>query len=266
MKEEFKEHLESMRILGDTKTFPSYATVVRTVLGDGGFGTLTTTALDGRPYGNIAAYSTLADGSPMVCISELATHTRYANAHPAGGMFVMGDTPEGADPLDSPRASLVGDLVRHKPSEEEIEAFLKVHPSVAYYYKWDDFDWWRLQITSCRFVGGFGIMGWVDLDDLAKAECDVVAKGSMDAINHMNAGHTDASLEICQKLGGLPTAVSAKVRDMDSVGVTFSARSSQGGWHFVRVKFDSPVSSPDELRTAMIEMAKKASAAAAPEA
>jgi putative heme iron utilization protein len=93
-------------VAGDPSSFPSHAELVRTLLADSGFGSLTTLTEDGYPYGSLVAFSTLDDGSALMCISEMAEHTRNARRDVRAGLFVAaadraGDGTE--DPLDEPR-------------------------------------------------------------------------------------------------------------------------------------------------------------------
>lgn len=253
-----RQHLTSLRIVGDVETLPSHAELIRTLIGQGGFGTLTTTTPDGHPYGSLVAYSVLDDGSPLACISDLAEHTRFATAHPAAGLFVSGSTPNGGDPMDAPRVSLVGELQRCEPSSADVERHLEHHPGADDYADWPDFGWWKLTIASGRFVGGFGIMSWVDADEIAAAVADPVVAGSAGAIEHMNVDHLDASLSIVRTLGGLPEATTARVRDIDRMGVTFAA-DAPSGWHFVRVAFaDGPIVDPAAVRSAVVELTHRA--------
>lgn len=253
-----RQHLSSLRIIGDVDTLPSHAELIRTLIGDGGFGTLTTTTPDGHPYGSLVAYSILDDGSPLVCVSDLAEHTRFATAHSAAGLFVAGSTPSGGDPMDAPRVSLVGELARCEPFVGDVERHLGQHPSAADHADWPDFGWWKLTIASGRFVGGFGIMSWVGADDIAAAVADRVASSSSGAVEHMNVDHLDASLSIVRTLGGLPEATTARVRDIDRNGVTLAA-DAPSGWHFVRVAFaDRPLTDPSAVRSAVVELTHRA--------
>ncbi|MAT07034.1 MAG: hypothetical protein CL424_18525 [Acidimicrobiaceae bacterium] len=255
-----RQHLTSLRIVGDVETLPSHAELIRTLLRHGGFGTLTTTTPDGHPYGSLVAYSVRDDGSPLVCISDLAEHTRFATAHPAAGLFVAGPTPSGGDPMDAPRVSLVGELRRCEPTPADVERHLDQHPGAGGYADWSDFGWWTLQVASGRFVGGFGIMSWVDADEIASAVADPIAATSLGAVEHMNVDHLDASLSIVRTLGRLPDATSARVRDIDRMGVTFAA-DAPAGWHFVRVVFpDGPLSDPAAVRGAVVELTRRARA------
>lgn len=259
-------HLGSLTMHGDTHTFPPHAELVRTLLSAGRFGTLTTVTTTGRtapgfPYGSLVAYSVLDDGSPLLCISELAEHTRNAHADGRAGMLVAGlPVDEAADPLDRPRASLVGHLVRHDPSDVEHAAHLELHPGVIDYVDFPDFAWWRLEIVAARYVGGFGHMSWVSGEEIASSAPDTVLLGSQGAVEHMNADHADACVDMARWLAGIGDAEAARVHSIDRHGVTLYADvPASAVLVTARIAFpDAPLASPAEVRPAVVALTRTA--------
>lgn len=252
------DHLGSLPFAGDAATFPTHAELIRTLLGAGGFATLTTTTTSGYPYGSLAAYSVLPDGSPLICISELAEHTKNARQSPRAGLFVAAEVPDDGDPMDAARVSIIGDLEPIVPGPDAVSAHLAVHPGAADYATWDDFDWWRLAIGSARYVGGFGMMSWVDGEAIANAEPDPVIPHSRPAIDHMNADHAVANADIVRRLAGVDDVTSARVRDIDRYGMTFYA-DTPNGLHLARVPFiGGPLREADAVRTAVVALAELA--------
>jgi putative heme iron utilization protein len=264
-------HLSSMEIAGDTASFPTHAELVRTLIAAGRFATLTTLTAaahvaSGFPYGSLVAYSPLADGSPMVCISELAEHTRNAHAEPRAGMLLTGLAVDAdADPLDHPRASLVGRLAPYEPSAAEVAAHIARHPTTEEYAGFGDFGWWRLAIEAARYVGGFGHMSWVRGIAIAAAEPDPVVADAQGAIDHMNADHADACVDMVRHLARVPGATAARVHAIDRHGITFYATVPGAGVLVTaRLAFaDGPLDSPDEIRPAVVGLARAARALAA---
>lgn len=245
-------------VAGDPTSFAPHAECVRTLLGAGGFATLTTSTPAGYPYGSLAAYSTLSDGSVLLCLSDMAEHTTNARHDPRAGLLVAADVAADRDPLDAPRASILGELVVHAASPAEIDAHLAVHPTTAAYMEYADFCWWRLGITSARFVGGFGAMSWVTGDDIATAVVDEVHRSSAGAVDHMNADHADANLDMVRHLGGLAGATAARIHAIDRHGVTLYA-DLQDTVHTVRLRFpDGPLAAPEQLRGAVVDLARRA--------
>jgi putative heme iron utilization protein len=245
-------------VAGDPTSFPPHAECVRTLLGDGGFATLTTSTSDGYPYGSLTAYSTMPDGSVLLCLSDMAEHTRNARTNHRAGLMVAASPGDGLDPLDEPRVSILGDLAPHDATADDIERHLAVHPLTSAYMGYEDFCWWRLSIVSARFVGGFGSMSWVTGRDVADAIIDEVSRSARSAIDHMNADHADANLDMARHLGGLTAATSARVHAIDRHGVTLYA-DVDGVAHTVRLRFpEGPITSADQLRPAVVDLTQRA--------
>ncbi len=266
-------HLSSLSIHGDADSFPDHAELVRTLLSIGRFATLTTTttttttataagpAAPGFPYGSLVAYSVLADGSPLVCVSEFAEHTRNARADDRAGMLLTGlPVDDDADPLDRPRASLVGRLVPYEPTDAEVADHTQRHPGVVGYVTFPDFGWWRLSIDAARYVGGFGHMSWVSGAEIATAAADPVLADSASAVDHMNADHGDAVLDMARWIAGIPGATAARVHSIDRHGMTLYADlPGDAPLATARVAFpDAPLTSSDDVRPAVVALAQRA--------
>jgi putative heme iron utilization protein len=259
-------HLSSLSIHGDADSFPDHAELVRTLLAMGRFATLTTTtaagpAEAGFPYGSLVAYSVLADGAALLCISEFAEHTRNARADTRAGMLLTGlPVDQESDPLDRPRASLVGRLEPYEPTDAEIATHVERHPGVIDYVEFPDFGWWRLSIEAARYVGGFGHMSWVTGDRIAEADADPVLAGSTGAVDHMNADHAEAVLDMARWIAGIAAATGARVHSIDRHGITLYADVPDGApFVTARIAFaDAPLGSPDDVRPAVAALARRA--------
>ena len=73
--------------------------------------------------------------------------------------------PDGADPLASGRVTLLGLLShrrRRRPPGARAIATSTANPTAAYYIDFGDFTFYRLDVQSIRYVGGYGRMSWVD--------------------------------------------------------------------------------------------------------
>lgn len=248
-------HLTSLAAVGDLSSFPTHGELSRTLLASEPFATLTTTTSTGHPYGSLAAYSTLEDGSPLLCISEFAEHTKNAHLNPAAGLFVAARN--WSDPMDAPRVSLIGDLVEFAPTGADVSRHIAAHPGAADYADWSDFGWWRLAVSGVRYVGGFGSMSWVDGAELAAASADPIAASSPSAVQHMNDDHAESNLAMVRAFAS-PLATSATMRDLDRHGMTFYA-DTPDGWTLVRIAFpDGPLGDPTDIRPAVVAAAKRA--------
>lgn len=86
---------------------------------------------------------------------------------------------------------------------------------------------------------------------------DVVAA----VCRHMDDDHRDDALLICRTLGGQPSATAVSTVDVDTEAVHFSVQ-VDGEQVPVRVPFAAPVTERAELRHAVVELHRRAVAAA----
>jgi heme oxygenase (biliverdin-IX-beta and delta-forming) len=245
---------------GDTRSIPSHAELARTLVGNGGIATLSTLTDSGHPYSSIAPYSVLADGAALVCVSSLAEHTQNLRRDPRASMLVGEATPDEIDPLSLARVTLIGAFVPYAPTSTEIEAHLVVHPFARHYVGFDDFSWWRFDTLNLRYVGGFGFMGWASADEYASATVDPIIDHARPMIEHLNADHADACTQIVQHLAGIEAASSATVTAVDRYGMTFDVFGGPDSTQIAigRVAFPEPLTSPDEVRAASVELVRRA--------
>jgi putative heme iron utilization protein len=128
------------------------------------FGALATMARErsGYPFATLVALAFDDRHCPLLCLSQLAEHTKNLLASPHASILVTEDT-AGVDPLASGRMTLVGPCTRVPPEQAEAarERFLAAHPEAAGYAKFADFAMWGLAVEEVRWVGGFGRMEWV---------------------------------------------------------------------------------------------------------
>jgi len=243
---------------------PTDAELARTMAAEMTTGVLSTLARDpvGTPFGSLAPFGLDGDARPVLCISELAEHTRNLQADPRSSLLVARAPVAGVDPLAGARLTLVGQAMPVPDGELEAAkaAHLAGNPHASYYVDYGDFSLWRLEVESVRYVGGYGRMSWVDLDAWRSAEPDPVAPLADGAIEHLNADHADACLLMAQRLGGRPDAVSAEVTALDRYGIDLLAKGPEGAGR-VRLPFDEAVVTGPDIRAATVALAHRARAA-----
>ena len=148
--------------------------------------------------------------------------------------------------------------------DEGREAAKAVHlagnPHAAGYVDYGDFSFWRLEVEAIRFVGGYGRMSWVDAAGWAAARPDPVATFGAGAVQHLNDDHADALLLMAQTLGGRPTVTAATAVGIDRLGLELVAVGPDGPGR-VRLVFDQPATTPDQIRGATVTLARAARAA-----
>lgn len=238
---------------------PTHAERCRTLVATATRGALSTLS-DGHPYGSVASYALDELGNPIVFVSLMAEHTQNALADPRASLLVTEPVPDGADPLASGRATLMGRL-EQVPDDERAtvrDVYLAAQPAAAYYIDFGDFVFFRLAVESIRYVGGYGRMSWVDAADYAVAEADPLA-GEIAAgiIAHMNDDHADAQVLYCQQLAGRPDTTSASMSAVDRYGFDMIAVEPSGRTA-VRIAFDEPCDDAVAVRQAMVALVAQA--------
>jgi len=184
-------------------TDPAAVTAVRRLIREARFGALATLEAEGGPYASLVAIGTDPEGRPTLLISRLARHTRNIAGDARVSLLVS--AAGAADPLDAPRASLVG---RIAPADEaQVRTrYLARHAAAAGYVDFKDFSFFRVEIESAHLVEGFGrivdvpgaelVTAWDDAAELASGQDGVIA--------HMNADHSDAVALYATVLLGAP--------------------------------------------------------------
>lgn len=234
----------------------------RTILANATVATLATLSDDGSPWASMVMFGTLADGAPVIFVSTLAEHGRNLERDQRGSLMVAGASSH-KDPLQCPRVTLVGRWEKPEGEREEAAraAAYAAMPYGRTYAKFGDFSLWVLNVERVRWVGGYGVMGSDDADSYKKAEPDPTAPKAAYAVEHLNDDHADALLLIAQKLAGYPDATAAKCALIDRYGIDLSIETPRGTAP-ARVGFAEPATEPDGLRTASVELAKRAREAA----
>ena len=233
-------------------------------------GSLSTIAADpeGYPYGSVASYALDDAGNPLFFVSLMAEHTQNAIRDPRASLLATEPVPDGADPLASGRATLLGQLSEVDESDRPgvRDRYLAANPTAEYYIDFGDFAFYRLAVDSIRYVGGYGRMSWVDPVAYAAAEPDPLAPAAAGIIEHMNADHSEAQVLYCRHLAGRTETTEATMSAVDRYGFEMIAVGPSGR-AAVRLAFPEPCSDGDQVRQAMVAMvadARSKAAVAAP--
>jgi putative heme iron utilization protein len=245
---------------------PSHAERCRTLVAGSSRGALSTIATDpaGYPYGSVASYGLDERGNPLFFVSLMAEHTQNAIRDPRASLLVTEPVPDGADPLASGRVTLMGQLspVADDDRSRVRDLYLAANPTSAYYIDFGDFTFYRLDVESIRYVGGYGRMSWVDAERYAVAEPDPLVDAAAGIIEHMNADHADAQVLYCKYLLDRPETIEASMSAVDRYGFEMIAV-SPAGRAAVRLGFPEECTTGDEVRKAMVALVAEARARAA---
>jgi heme iron utilization protein len=210
----------------------------------------------GHPFASLVNVATDSDGSPVILISRLSTHT--ANLEADGRASVLLAASGKGDPLAHPRLTLLGSFAR-VPRDDAREPrlrrrFLARHPKSELYADFADFSLWRLDTVSAHLNGGFAraadltagdVMTDIsDANDLIDAEAGAVA--------HMNADHAEAVRLYVTKLLGAADG-SWRLTGLDPEGLDLAC-----GDAALRLAFAERVTTAQQLRKVVVDLAAKA--------
>jgi heme oxygenase (biliverdin-IX-beta and delta-forming) len=209
----------------------------------------------GHPFGSLVNVASDSDGSPLILISRLSTHT--ANLETDSRASVLLATAGKGDPLAHPRLTVLGRFANVGPDAAD-EArlrrrFLARHPKAELYAGFADFGLWRLAIEAAHLVAGFGratnlagtdVMTDVgDAGDLLRAEAIAVA--------HMNDDHADAVALYATKLLGAD-AGPWRVTGADPEGLDLACADA-----VLRLEFPQRITSAARLREVLADLARQ---------
>ena len=250
---------------GPTDPGPTDAERGRTLLAAAGTGTLATVSVDpaGFPFGSLVAHAVDDVGRPLLCLSDLAEHSRNLAADPRASLMVV-DVGSG-DPLASARVTVLGRAVELRGDERAaaLRVYRARHPD-AFYADFADFRSYRLDVAAVRYIGGFARMSWVTAADHAAAEPDPLRPHAADIVAHMNDDHADALVAYCRVFGGRPATARARMVGVDRYGFAMLARDEGADDETaVRISWGRRVDTPNEVRRATIALLREARAAGA---
>lgn len=236
---------------------PSAAEEARTIAASTNSGTLATLTADGDPWASFVTYG-LLDGAPVLCVSNLAEHGRNLAGDPRASIAIVAPATE-TDPLANARITLAGRVEAPTGDERDAarEAHLAAVAAAKYYIDYSDFSLWVLRVSRVRWVGGYGRMDSTSGDAYSAAEPDPVTPRSAGAIAHLNADHADSLAAMARALGGYPDTTAATCTGADRYGLDLRLTTDRG-LAYTRIGYADPIDSIDELRSATVELARRA--------
>ena len=240
---------------------PTHAERVRTLLSLLRVATLSTLSRKhaGFPFGSLMPFAPDAGGRPIFLISNMAMHTQNLKADARASLFLTGSPGDG-DPLGAARATIVGQA-RVVAAEEVApvrELYLLRHENSRSWVDFADFSFFRLEVLDIYYVGGFGVMGWVDAGEYGQAMPDPLAPAAAGILAHMNADHVD-SMVLLARQHALLEASEAAMTGIDRLGFSLRLRTAEG-MKGARINFPREVRSAGDTRKVLVEMVQGAKA------
>jgi heme iron utilization protein len=210
----------------------------------------------GYPFASLVNIATDIDGSPLILVSRLSTHTANLE-NDARASVLLASTGKG-DPLAHPRLTVLGtftQISRDDAQDARIRRrFLARHPKSELYAGFADFSFWRLGIVSAHLNGGFARAA-----DLAAADvrtdiggAENLVEAEAGALAHMNEDHAEAVRLYATRLLGAEDG-RWRLTGLDPDGLDLAM-----GDQTLRLPFPMRVADPQTLRHVLVDLTAKA--------
>jgi putative heme iron utilization protein len=231
--------------------------VAKTLLRATRAGTLSTLDRNtGYPFASLVNVGTEPDGSPVILVSGLATHT--ANLEEDGrASLLLAETGKG-DALAHPRLTVLGTFAPiDRDSSEHVRVrrrFLAHNPKSELYADFPDFAFWRMSVVSAHLNGGFARAADLQANEVLTDVSDAqsLLEAEEGALAHMNADHAEACRLYATKLIGAPEGA------WRCVGIDPDGLDLQYGQTGLRLSFPQRVTDPADLRAVLKSLADEA--------
>ncbi len=210
----------------------------------------------GHPFASLVNVANDVDGSPLILISRLSTHT--ANLEKDTRASLLLTTAGRGDPLAHPRLTLLGDFVQVPRTDQDEprlrRRFLARHPKSAIYADFADFSFWKLGVVSAHLNAGFARAADLKAGDVMTdvTGAEALTDAEAGAVSHMNADHADAVRLYATKLLGAEDGP-WRLTGLDPEGLDLALNEAT-----LRLPFPRRVATAEELRKTVVELAAAA--------
>lgn len=213
-----------------------------------------------HPLASRVTVATDVDGTPVILISELSSHTPALMNDPRCSLL-LGEIGVG-DPLAHPRMTLICSAKQlDRQSNEGQRAkkrFLRRHNAAALYADFGDFHFFKLEIERANLNGGFAKAYALKADDFVLKDeplCAAFAEAEDGVIEHMNEDHQKAIAHYAKTAA--PDLVAKNheaiwlITGIDPDGIDLKA-----GDIALRIPFEDAPIQAEDIRAVLVEMAK----------
>lgn len=239
---------------------PSHAERARTLVSQASEGSLGSLShrRPGDPFVSLMPFAGEEEGTLLFLVSNLAVHTRNLDADPRASLLVREPEAGDRDPLGLARVTLVGSTSRvGAPESETVRSrYLDQHPNARYWVDFSDFSFRRMRVEEAYYVGGFGVMGWVDGKAYATAEPDPLRDAATGILEHVNQDHTDALL-LFARHAGIEAPEEARMTGVDRLGFNLRVRTDERV-RGLRLAFPEEARTGARVRECLVAMVRDA--------
>lgn len=212
----------------------------------------------GFPFGSVAPYDVLDDGSLVIYVSLIAEHYRNLQADARASLCIF--DPYGIlDIQSNARATVLLRFSRvpEDQDQELLKRYAERFPEAVNYEIAHNFVLMRGMPEKVRWIGGFGRIAWISRESYLGADPDPLAYKSAGIIEHMNQDHADAmEALLLARFPGTVSPLAPVMTGFLSTHMTIEHR-SESGRKRSDIEFSPQLRSAEEARSRLIEMLKE---------
>jgi len=173
----------------------NHAQEVRQLLRTHRYGVLSTLSkkYNGHPFGSITPYLVDQDGSLLILISSLAEHTKNI-IHDSRISLITHDQ---NDPVIQAqgRVTVIGNAQPEPNREHTALRYSRYFPEASTYLAMQDFSFYRINPIAIRFIGGFGKIHWVNMENYTPTHAENFSQQEERLLEDLNSKKKE---ELCQ--------------------------------------------------------------------
>ncbi|MGF1474230.1 MAG: HugZ family protein [Geminicoccaceae bacterium] len=205
------------------------------------------------PYASLQAVAVDHDGGPILLMSQLSDHTKNLQADPRAALLFDGSGGH-EHRMAGPRLTVQGRIEADEQPAHRVTRYLSRHPGAEMYHRFGDFGWYRMTVERAHLVGGFSQAFWLAGEDLIAAlpESYGLIAAEPEILEHMNQDHMDAVQLYASGVAGAPKG-DWRMTAVDGFGFDLGAHN-----HILRIPFDEPAETADDVRRLLIKLARTA--------
>jgi heme iron utilization protein len=208
----------------------------------------------GYPFGSVAPFVLDQQAQPIILISSIAEHTKNIIANPKVSLLVF----SGAEDLQAnARLTLLGEAIKIDKQDSQLrERYLRYFPEAAGYFEMHDFSFYRIQVSQCRYIAGFGKMGWAEGSELAVPD-NSLAEQEAGIVEHMNADHKHSMIAYCQHYYDI-TPTDVEMLGIDCDGFDIKTKFADESTRTLRFQTEQIMTDAQSARVELVKMSKVA--------
>lgn len=209
--------------------------------------------LEGMPFGSVANYCVGLDGSLLFYFSTIAQHSLNLAQDDRCSLTILESG--GGNVQEEARITLSGRMRKLEEDEVIKKTYQRYFPKSKGYADFHDFDFYQLDCSKIRYIGGFGKIYWLEPEQVLEA-APFTAEQSDFMIEHMNDHHLDSLVTYMDAYAGVSDA---SADDLEMIGVARHGLDLRYKGEKHHITATRPMDDPKAAREVLTEMSKQAS-------